>query len=633
MKKFLSIFLILIMILGVLVGCTDKVDESDTENSDMQISDTEQTSEQTSAERTTDTESESTKAQTSTETESETEASTTKPEPVEEYTIVYALYSGSAVQEAVQDLQAALKNYSKRDVPIQKENYYDSLNPGMSGKKIIVGQVEKDETSMEIYNSLYTSAGYSIRFVNDSVYIIGGGSDATAAAVEYFISNYIKRYKNLVFEFLGKEIIFERNEAPGFETLTIAGNPLSNYVIVHDGTSIGALYADQLSVIINENTGIELPVKSPLQEATEYEILVGKTDRPESVAARGEYDRPHVYYDLKVVGNKLVCMAEGWHTLKAIMQDIDAHFDTRDAAATDLFGDILSGNVLQTMDEEGMLERAPDTELRVLNYNIYGATYNYKEYTYFANNTERGEVVGDLLLAYFPDVITTNELYYNSDVYKAVMKHLGEYYDLVESEYDEGFPFENSTSGGRKNPEQIFIKKSCNFEIVDSGWRYLSEKGGTVTYHGIHWAVLKTPEGKQFIVSVGHYGESNSTDVYAREHQAAIAMAQEASGSADPLPVIASGDFFSHVETGRAYKHHTQDCGLIDPQRIEEINCNSVITQATCHEFGQTNIGGTRYDFVLHSDLFEPLKFKVLRSQELNYTSDHYPVCVDFKFK
>ena len=94
------------MILGVLVGCTDKVDESDTENSDMQISDTEQTSEQTSAECTTDTESESTKAQASTETESETEASTTKPEPVEEYTIVYALYSGSAVQEAVQDLQA-----------------------------------------------------------------------------------------------------------------------------------------------------------------------------------------------------------------------------------------------------------------------------------------------------------------------------------------------------------------------------------------------------------------------------------------------------------------------------------------------------------------------------------------------
>ena len=145
--------------------------------------------------------------------------------------------------------------------------------------------------------------------------------------------------------------------------------------------------------------------------------------------------------------------------------------------------------------------------------------------------------------------------------------------------------------------------------------------------------MLKTPEGKQFIVSVGHYGESNSTDVYAVEHQAAIAMAQAASGSEELLPVIAAGDFFSHVETGMAYKHHTVTCGLIDPQRIKDINCNSVITQATCHQFGETSLGGTRYDFVLHNELFEPLKFKVLRSEELNYTSDHYPVCVDFKFK
>jgi len=650
MKRIISILLVIIMLSATLVGCAGGAGQ-DISTGEQTTETTGETTSDTTADTTADTSADTsgeTSAETSGETSADTEGDvlpvgmifdTVDNKRKTEHTIVYSLYTGTGTQSAVTVLTNAFEDNCRVNITARKENGYELLNPGMTGKKIVIGKLEKDPVAMEIYNSLNTTKSYIIKFVGDSLYIVGGSGEANLEAVEYFVATYLKKYitTKLFFE---EGVIVENNAPAPVPNLTIAGNALDKYTIIHDGSAVGARFARELNTMLSEKTGRDtlLPIKNQKDFSGEYEILVGKTDRAESVAARADYDRPNVYYDVEVVGKKLVCMGEGWYTLGKIVEALGEHFNGMAGETPNLTGKVLSGDMIDEIDNSGMLTMAEGTDVRVLNYNLYGTTYDYDNLRLFSGDTERGEVIADIMLAYYPDVITTNELYLNTALIKAIKGQISDYYIHIDnSAYDEGFPFENSTAGGRGNPEQIFIKKD-KFTVVDSGWRYTSEGNGeVVNFHGIHWAVLQTPENKKFIISVGHYADSNYIDTYAREQIAAIEMAQASSGSSETLPAVAAGDFFAGATGSVTYRYYIETCGFIDPQRIVSINRNlnskgePNINQATHHTFGQGEGDGTRIDFILHNDKFTPLKFKVLKSNELNYTSDHYPECVDLK--
>lgn len=631
-----------------VVGCKGNSDtlETGTDTETVDKSDVE-TSVGTTAESSKETSKETSK-QTSEDTTKDTEPETTKEIVVlpdgmlfdnRKTGHVIVSKRSSAINSAVEALKKALKDNCNIEMESIGENYYKTLYPDMSGNKVVVGQIDNDPVAVELYESLLTTNSYIIKFVNNSLYIIGGSGEATEAAVQYFIKTYLIKYYTYTLT-LEEGVLYEQNTPPAAEGLTIASNPIENYVIVHDGSTVGARRAKELRSMIAEKTGEDIKVVAPTADPVEHEILIGKVDRPEVSAIRAEYDRPNVYYDVKVVGNKLVCVGEGWYTMGKIVTALGEYLENIDPEDLNLSGEVLSGDMINEIDTTDMLNRAEGTDVRVFNYNTYGTVYNYTQYPLFAGEHERGEVIGDIILAYFPDVITTNEFYVNSALFKAAMTQLSDYYMLIDtSDYDAGYPYPGVTGNvGRGNPEQILIKKSCNFKIVDSGWRYLGETDGSILdFHGIHWAVLETQAGEKFIITVGHYGDSNSYNGYAKEHQEAIKMAQACSGSEEILPTVASGDFFSSSTSGAAYKYHLS-CGFSDPQRIKEINRNITergdinINQATSHSFGKSAGDGTKIDFILHNSAFTPLKFKVLKSEELNYTSDHYPEVVDLKF-
>jgi len=643
LKRILSVALVCVMLASTLslFGCGGG------ENPNLATPTLESTADSTSAESTSENENTETTALT-TDTESETTSAETVAEGklpygtvfqdrVTEHTIVYALYSGTAVQSSVDKLIDAFEDKCTVHIASKKENAYNTANPGMTGKKIVVGYLEKDETAMEIYNSLHTPDSYIIKYVNNSLYIIGGSGDSTAEAVDYFISTYLKIIRTkLEFE---DGVIRENNEEPRFKNLTIAGNSVDKYVIVYDNTSMGLRYAKEMRSAISAITGRSLNIKKQDMAQSEYEILIGKTNRAESQQVRADYDRPNIYYDVEVVGKKLVCMGEGWHTLAKLVPEFEKHFGSRDLSKTDLTGTVISGNVKNDIDTTDMLDRAENTDIRVFNYNVFGPTYDFVNLTMFTDDYERGMAIADVVLAYYPDVFTTNELFPGHAEYEGINSQLLEYYDLVDSteeDYDYGFPNDSvspeTMAGYCGVPEQIYIKKSCNFKIIDNGWRYWSKYiDAPDSWHGVHWAVLETEAGQKFIVTAGHYGDGTKDETFAREHQLAIDMAQERSGSTEILPTIAAGDFFS-APNQSSYNYHIVTKGFTNPQLIKDINRNFTIYQATCHKFGKSADSGTQYDFIFHNGGFTPLKFKVLKSKLLNYTSDHYPEVVDLKF-
>jgi len=592
---------------------------------------------------TTDTESVETSEDTES-AESETEGET---EPVvykditifadgkTDLTIVTSKKATSAEFKAATDLKEAFSTKLDTKIEVKNESFFAALNGGkLEGHKIVVGALVDDEYSQELAEPLRDD-GYIITVKNGTLYIISGSDDSIGKAVQYFVDAYLKNASDEIFIEEGMQ--YEKYTTADIKNLKISGNEIWKYDIIFHDNLTTRTYAEKVQTMIADYTGYTLPMHTDSTRAGEYEILVGDTTRTESISLSKSYASPNLYYDAKVVGKKLVLMGEGYHTLTKVMGDFENHLKNMTSANSNMTGSIVTGDVKSQLDNN-MLDKASGTEIRVLNFNVYGATYDFAAYTRFESNEQRGEMLADIMLAYNADIITTNELYVGHDVYRALYGLLSEHYIRINSEYDTGYPANDFTVVGN-NPEQIFIKKSCNFKVIDSGWRYLSEvvkseTGETiypVTYHGIHWAVLQNTAGKKFIVSVGHYGESNSTDKYAREHKSALDMAQSSSGSSAALPIIAAGDFFTHSNNnGAAYKYLTGTVGLSNPQKNSSINMNSNTSHSTCHDFGVLSSSGAQYDYILYKG-FTPLKFKVLKCDELKYASDHYPVCVDLK--
>ena len=228
---------------------------------------------------------------------------------------------------------------------------------------------------------------------------------------------------------------------------------------------------------------------------------------------------------------------------------------------------------------------------------------------------------------------------YSDKQYQLIKKELsGIFYVIDDSPYDKGKPYPDSdVVEGLTVNEQIFVRK--NIDLVTSGWRYLPEKdasGAPITYHGIHWAVLKKGD-KNFILSVAHYGDSRTSSTHAEAHMSALRDAQAASGSSLALPIIVTGDMYTFVNHsdgayGSGY-YYWQSNGFSDAQVTAKMNANNNKLHGTFHDIGIAETERASEDFIWYNDGFEALKFKVLVDTEITNSSDHYPVCADLKFK
>ena len=468
--------------------------------------------------------------------------------------------------------------------------------------------------------------------------------------------------------------------AAGTDTAEVEDNvidiaDIGDYTIVYYNSAYAKLCAEEIRDAIKDATGEELAITTDAAEETEKEILVGKTNRAESVAVRDTYDRHNIRYDVKVDGAKLVVMAEGYLTLQYVADAFAEYV----ADAEEFKGDVLDGNVSAAVDTIGtsMLERQEGTNLRVFHWNMaapmaLGGIYD------ITSNINRGEIIADIIIQLDPDIVTTNEIYYGHQgnrLYNTVVTELADHYSILDTDYykdadaaakssDSGYevnyPVEGAdavvgayTSGEVSIPENIIYKNNIGLTVKYSGWRYLNEtdedykKGsnelGFVYYHGYHTAVFETADEKDFIVSVGHYGrETGSTD-FTEGHIAAITYAAEKAGvTLAETATVVTGDMFTYKNKGNGaagYDYWVSQ-GYSDSQTTAAINANSPEgclnndnkLHGTFHDPGVRKITNVSEDFIWYKNGLSALCFKVLVSMDIDDCSDHYPVMADLKF-
>jgi len=432
------------------------------------------------------------------------------------------------------------------------------------------------------------------------------------------------------------------------DDMTIGGVPIKDYKIVYYDTEYAKACARQIQLAIESVTGNILTIIKHTGKVNDYEILVGKTGRDESNAVRESYDRPNVYYDVKLSGKKLVVMGEGYTVLNEVTEIVVNYIKNMSNANPALDGAQCSGNIKDKIDtlKKTMVERADGTDLRVFHWN-FAAPYLNDAAAIYKDNKTRGEVMADIVLQMYPDIITTNEFYEshngNTVLFDAVMGELGEYYTCLKSPYDKDKPVAGADAiKGKTINSNIIYRNDAGLTVVGSSWRYSTETTtvsgtnpfGFVYYHGSHTAVF-SQNGRKFVVSVSHYADSRSDSKWAKEHLAAISDAIDTYGEGKKLPVILTGDLytgFTSTSSNSGYKYLVAQ-GYIDSQRYARVNANSNDGHGTFHTIGVRQINRISEDFVWYTEEMESLCFKVLTSKDIDETSDHYPVVSDIKFK
>ena len=442
------------------------------------------------------------------------------------------------------------------------------------------------------------------------------------------------------------------------KTDTIEIDDLKDYTIVYYNSSYAKKCAERIQTAITSRTGTKLPMVTDATAETDKEILVGKTNRDESKELRATYERPNVCYDIAVDGAKLVVMAEGYKTLDYAAEKMENYLSNNSNISFD--GSVYDCDISPALDTlgESMIERAEGTDLRVFHWNMAAPLISndkqgvYKKVADLYDDKLRAEIIADVILQMQPDIITTNE-YYNghwSGVYEASMKELAEYYDVLASEYETGKPNPESVQVEVSFPSvkytvnsNILHRKELNLEVIWSGFRYGPQTSKTDYFHGFHSAVFEMKNGQQFLISVGHYDNSESSNTWAVAHNAAVADAKTNSGAASDIPTILTGDMYTgyrNTSANSGYKYWVNQ-GYSDSQMKAVVNANDPEgcidnnnrRHGTYHDAGVRQIQRISEDFIWTKNMHNALKFKVLTSMDIDDCSDHYPVMADIKFK
>ena len=540
------------------------------------------------------------------------------------FTIVRGDKAGDAVVQAAVLLRDTLKEATGISFTLYDEYGY---NDNGAGAKIAVGEVT-DEVAARLKSQLRYD-DYLVHVEGGNLYLLGGSDAATAKAVNYFISSILGENKtSLTME--GNTDLRYTYKYPARE-LTIAGEAITSYRIVYDADlEFSKVRAGEVRDLIIKQSGAVLEVVPDTEEATEHEILVGVTNRSESVAAAAAFDSPNLYWSASVAGKRLVLTNGGVRSGEAMVKAVSAQLEKLTAAGTDINSSnlALSGDVKSMLDSN-TLGRQENTDLRVMTNNVLRDTNLSENELMKYSNAQRAELLADTYLCYMPDVILLQEMMEGKTMTITLRKLLAEYYDFADADYLGLFPDPETPDDNLKNRKYatpVAYRKGAGIQVLESGFTYLSDM---VSYHGVSWTVMETQDGNRFLAASVHLSENKTAagawmDTYMRDVMKAINVARAKYGD---LPVLMGGDFFwSNVEP---YKY-TVGQGFADTSKSALKKFSDGL--GTFHTLGKGEQDRVHEDLLFVNDWFEALAHKVIIDLYTVNGSDHYPVMVDLRF-
>lgn len=248
----------------------------------------------------------------------ETSAEVTEPAevPVELTADILAQYTlhrpenvkGESIEAtiaATKKLRNAIKETFDVSLELKDDWYKAADGLPETAKEILVGKTNRVETANTL--AAIKAKDYAIAFENERIVITGGTDDAVAKAVDYFIEKYIDAANKKITLIENMLDVVEFEYPMG--SISIGGVALTNYKIVYPKNSDLITYytAVAMADYLYDNAGIKLEVIDDTEAESQYELLVGDTNRAESnIGITLAADQ----YSLSISGTKVVMQGD-----------------------------------------------------------------------------------------------------------------------------------------------------------------------------------------------------------------------------------------------------------------------------------------------------------------------------------
>lgn len=219
----------------------------------------------------------------------------------------------------VLDIAASVYKNIKSNLGLNIKNVSDT-NDGADVYEILIGNTNRPESQQAIQylrdngNGRYND--YIICTIGKKIVINGMTLEATKAASEYFMANYVKK------DGVDGGIKYINLTSGEFKKVTINGTDISKYTFIRDLTNRSWLIQDEVGKIqkaIKEKTGFIIELKEDKTTAeSEFEIIIGNTTRP-GVTPQSEYDADE--YEIRISGKKVYIMGGSTHAIQVAVTE------------------------------------------------------------------------------------------------------------------------------------------------------------------------------------------------------------------------------------------------------------------------------------------------------------------------
>lgn len=450
------------------------------------------------------------------------------------YIIVRPAGSGDAVKDLAESIRAAVFYATGIRLPSVTDD--SPAAQQSAGYEILVGETNRAE-SAEAYSALHYR-DYSVSAVGNKIIIAGEAQYMLKPAVDAFLEGLVTQEGTLYATWFGTVA----GKYPNGQ-LNVAGNPLSGYRIVYpQGDLLASDTAEQVRLLLRRQTGVELSRVSDAEAATDYEILVGKTNRAESGAVHAELGEREIA--LQISGAKALLAWKDPLLAESLLRQLSSKLLVIEKAERQDFSEM----TFQTAIPSGLPSEL--TQIGVMSFNVLGVGSNS------ASCYNRDDLAAAVIRTYQPDIVGLQEF---DARWRLEPTNL---FALLGSPYEEAVCAE-ALPDRNWNP---ILYRTDRLELLACGnqpftqgkeWPLAStypSDSKTTHHRAVTWAVFRVRETGETVIALNMHIHIDSSDtaeqkraIQTSEAQELIAKAQELQTSYPNSTVFVTGDYNSNI--------------------------------------------------------------------------------------
>ena len=392
---------------------------------------------------------------------------------------------------------------------------------------------------------------------------------------------------------------------------------LSQYRIVYPegaGSYMIQSVVPHLQQELKDRFGVEVPAVSDKEPATEYEIVLGNTNR-NTATIQGYFDDSNMLtaYGHAIVpdGTRIYLLSKSEFILYSAATLLCQQATPE--IGPNVFCPASEPWFSSAPDTDDKIELTNGADVRIMSYNILVPSLVGSEI-----ELGRDKNVANILLYYMPDVVGLQET--SSGWHSALKQYL----------IDIGLyaPACQRNNAGAYNLT-TFLYNTQTVKLVEE---YVIDLDTNSDIRVFSVAIFETlSDGKRFVVTNTHPAPPGQVENYARHFENLMRIAPEQMEKYKDLPVIQTGDFNTE-EQALIYKQYLEATNLKDAKYEADVLVRDYCTYSGWQEAPKP---GNSYciDHIFVNDKTDVKLFNVVIDHDVANTSDHIPIYADITLK